>query len=118
MWNICLRRLSFVIFSRRTLSTNNNNLIIDNVIKHLSINYKNELDQLQINENENSIERIQYLKTTLQTMKIREKILQDIDETKKLSNGKTTRSRGILSYRYRRSFYIWENIYHLQFSNT
>jgi len=86
MWNMYLKPLSFVIFSRRTLTTNNNS-IIDNVIKRLSINYKKELDQLQINENE---DRSQYLKTILQTMKKREKILQDINETNKLSNGKTT----------------------------
>jgi hypothetical protein len=89
MWNICLKRLSFVIISRRTLTTNNNT-IIDNVIKHLSINYKKEFDQLQLNEN--SMERIQYLKTTLQSMNKREKILQDINETNKLSHGKTTGS--------------------------
>ncbi|CAF1270017.1 unnamed protein product [Adineta steineri] len=83
MWNICLKRLSFVIFSRRTLSTNNNT-IIDNVIKNLSLNYTKEFDQLKTNEN--SIERIQYLKTILQTMKKRDKILQDIHETNKLSN--------------------------------
>ncbi|CAF1029609.1 unnamed protein product [Rotaria sordida] len=89
MWNIYLKRLSFIIFSRRTLTTtnnNNNNIIIDNIIKRLTINYKKELDQLQINENENTIERIQYLKKILQTMKLREKLLQDIDETKTLSN--------------------------------
>lgn len=85
MWNLCLKRISFVIFSRRTLTTNS--LIIDNIIKRLSINYKKELDQLQVNENENVIERIQYLKTAVKTMKLREKILQDIDETNKLSNG-------------------------------
>ncbi|CAF5095693.1 unnamed protein product [Rotaria magnacalcarata] len=88
MWNICLKRLSFMIFSRRTLATNNNS-IMKNVIERLSINYKKELDQLKINENDSPIERIQYLKTILQTMKFREKILQDIDETQKLSNGKT-----------------------------
>jgi len=89
MWNIYLKRLSFIMFSRRTLTTNNNS-IIDNIIKRLSINYKKELDQLQITENE---DRIQYLKTILQTMKIRENILQDINETKKLSNGKAILSR-------------------------
>lgn len=87
MWNIYLKPLSFVRFSRRTLTTNNNS-IIDNIIKRLSIDFKNEFNQLQNNENENSIDRIQYLKTTLHTMNIRDKILQDIDETKKLSNGK------------------------------
>ncbi len=89
MWAICLKRLSFVIFSRRTLTTNNNS-IIDNVIQRLTRNYKIDFEQLQNNENENSMERIQYLKTTLQTMKKREQILQDIEETKKLSNGKAT----------------------------
>jgi hypothetical protein len=89
MWNIYLKRLSFIMFSRRTLTTNNNS-IIDNIIKCLSINYKKELDRLQITENE---DRIQYLKTILQTMKIRENILQDINETKKLSNGKAILSR-------------------------
>jgi hypothetical protein len=64
---------------------------MENVIKRLSINYKKELDQLKINEHDSPIERIQYLKTILQTMKFREKILQDIDETQKLSNGKTIR---------------------------
>ncbi|CAF3225886.1 unnamed protein product [Rotaria socialis] len=85
MWNICLKRLSFMIFSRRTLATNKNS-IMENVIERLSMNYKKELDQLKINENDSPIERIQYLKTILQTMKFREKILQDIDETQKLSN--------------------------------
>jgi hypothetical protein len=92
MWNISLKRLSFVIFSRRTLTTNNNS-IIDNVIKRLSINYKKELDQLRNNENDNSIDRIKYLQTILQTMKIRDKILQDIHETNKLSKGKIIMSR-------------------------
>ena len=40
--------------------------------------------------NENNMERIQYLKTTLQTMTKRDKILQDINETNKLSNGSKT----------------------------
>jgi hypothetical protein len=77
------------LYSRRRLSTNNHS-IIDNVIKSLAINYRNEFDQLQNNENENSMDRIQYLKMVLQAMKIREKLLQDIDETTKLSNGKAT----------------------------
>jgi len=89
MWHICLKRLSLVLYSRRRLSTNNHS-IIDNVIKSLAINYRNEFDQLQNNENENSMDRIQYLKIVLQAMKIREKLLQDIDETIKLSNGKVT----------------------------
>jgi hypothetical protein len=91
MWNICLKRLSYVIFSRRTLTTNNNS-IIDNAIKYLSINYKKEFDQLELNEN--SMERMHYLKTTLQTMNKREKILQDINETKKLSHGNKNTQHG------------------------
>ena len=92
MWNICLKRLSYVICSRRTLTTNNNS-IIDNAIKYLSINYKKELDQLELNEN--SMERMHYLKTTLQTMNKREKILQDINETNKLSHGNNKTQYGL-----------------------
>lgn len=99
MWNRCLKHVSFVRFSRRTLTTNKN-LIINNIIKHLSKDYKNEFNQLQNNENENSIERIQYLKTTIQTMNIRDKILQDIDETNKLSNGNFHSSYRIFIERY------------------
>ena len=86
MWNIYLKRLSFLIFYRRTLTTNTNS-VINKIIKNLSINYKKELEQLQINEHASSIERIHYLKTILQKMILHEKILQDIDETNKLSNG-------------------------------
>lgn len=88
MLNICLKRLSFIILSRRTITTNDNNSTINNVIKRLTMNYRKELDQLSVNENESTIERIQYLKTILKSMNLREKILQDISETEKFSNGK------------------------------
>ena len=89
MWNLCLKRLSVVILSRRASSTGANS-IIANAIKHLAVDYRKELDQLQRNESESVPERIQYLRTTLQTMTKRDRILQDIDETKKLSDGNTT----------------------------
>lgn len=81
-----MKRFSVMLVCQRT-STTSRNSIINNAIKHLAINYRKEFDQLQKHENENSFERIQYLKTLLQMMTKREHILQDINETTKLSNG-------------------------------
>ena len=72
-----------MISNQRRLST-----IIDNAIKNLTINYRKEFEQLK--SNENSFERIEYLKMVLKTIKQRENILRDIDETIKLSNGNVT----------------------------
>lgn len=99
-----------MIHSRRRLST-----IIDNVIKNLAINYRKEFDQLKNNNiNENSMDRIQYLKMVLQIMKQRDKLLHDINETIKLSNGKVIITlTGAFSTR---SSDVRENItHHLQF---
>jgi hypothetical protein len=78
-----------MIYSQRRLST-----IIDNVINNLSINYRKEFEQLKANDN--SIERIEYLKMVLKSIKQRDNILHDIDETIKLSNGKGGRRTPIL----------------------
>ena len=85
LWNLCLRRVSLIQLSRRTLATN---ATLDTVIQRLSNNYKTELTQLQKNENETSMERIKYLQSTLKSMTLREKVLQDFQETNKLSHGK------------------------------
>ena len=84
-WTLCLRRVSLVQVCRRTLATNVN---IDHVIQRISNNYKTELQQLQEGENETSMERMKYLQTTLKSMNLREKVLQDLQETNKLSHGK------------------------------
>lgn len=93
MWSIVFKRLPLVTCARRNTSSSSLSLpILDDTIKNLSKNFRKELEELQTKENDDlSIDRIQYLRNTLQVMQKREKLIQDMDETKKLSTGKTNR---------------------------
>ena len=66
--------------------------MLDDVIRNLSKNFRKELEELQTKEIDDlSVDRMQYLKSVLPAMQRREKLLQDMDETKKLSTGNTDR---------------------------
>lgn len=67
--------------------------MLDDVIENLSKNFRQELEELHTNENDElSIDRMQYLKNALQAMQRRDKVRQDIDETEKLSTGNRNRN--------------------------
>lgn len=59
-------------------------------MKELLGNYRKEYEQIQTAESEDAMERRGYLKAILQLMNKREKFMRDIDETRKLSQGKGT----------------------------
>ena len=92
MWSIVFKRLPLVTCARRNF-TSPSLSIVDDVIQNLSKNFRKELEELQTKEDDLPMDRIQYLKSTLQAMQRRVKLLQDIDETKKLSTGNTNRMR-------------------------
>lgn len=84
---ICRRflpRFSSVICSvRRSVGTNVNQSSFEQILQHLSKTYRNELENL----NENQIERNRYLKSTLNLFDQREKLVNDLNETRQLSRG-------------------------------
>ena len=67
--------------------TTNSRSMIDDMMKNLTINFRKELERYQTHEHDISMDRIQYLKSTLQAMQRREQLLEDIDQTNKLLNG-------------------------------
>jgi hypothetical protein len=81
------RHCRLVSICRRTFTTRTDSLTIDQVLRQLFVSYRQELERLQQQENEKTIERIQQLKAILKPMQIRETILADLDETQKLSHG-------------------------------
>ena len=96
MWKLCFERLPFVRIVCRTSSTNHHvQSVIDKAIQRLTVNYQHELEACRQNEETSSSERMQYLKFTLTTMAQREKILRDIDETQRLSQGRQWRAHAI-----------------------
>lgn len=72
---------------RRTVLTNVNPPTPDQLIEDLSKTYRLELDQLQKNETERTIERIRYLKNILKFIDRRKQLLIDVNETSQLSAG-------------------------------
>lgn len=83
MWSIVFKRLPLVTCPKRNFASSSLS-IVDDVLRNLRKTFRKELE-----EDDLSIDRIQYLKSTLQAMEKREKLLEDIDETKKLSTGNT-----------------------------
>ena len=69
------------------------NINLDEIIKNLYKNYKNEFDELTKREqttlNDNQINRLAFLKSTIRSMKRRDELVNDINETQKLFNGKS-----------------------------